>query len=306
MKVSRQIDDLPKFNNAAVTIGTFDGVHTGHLQILNQLKKEAAFNDGESVVITFHPHPRTIIKNTSINLINTIDERILLFDKQHINHLVIVPFTKAFSEMSAEAYIKDFLVGLFHPKTIVTGYDHHFGNNREGNYLLLEKLSSKFDYLVKEIPQFVLQEAEISSTKIRTSILNGNIEQANYSLGYSYFFSGNVIEGNKLGRTIGFPTANIKLTDEDKLIPGNGVYAVTIEVNKIIHKGMMNIGQRPTVDGLNRVIEVHIFDFEKVIYNQNISVHIHKRIRNEEKFSGLDALKEQLVKDKLKTIELLS
>lgn len=306
MKVSRQIDDLPEFKNAAVTIGTFDGVHTGHLQILQQLKKEAAVNTGESVVITFDPHPRKFLTGKAVELINTMDERIELFEKQQIDHLVIVPFTREFASLSAEKYIKDFLVGKFHPKTIVTGYDHHFGNNREGNYLVLESYAPEFGYTVKEIPQYVLENAAISSTKIRSSLLSGNVEDANTFLGYPYFFSGTVVEGNKLGRTIGFPTANIQLSDEDKLVPGNGVFAVILIVEGHLYKGMMNIGKRPTVGGLSRVIEVNIFDFDNEIYGQKVSVHIHKRLRNEEKFNGLDALKEQLGKDKVNALEMLS
>jgi riboflavin kinase/FMN adenylyltransferase len=304
MTVHNDIEKLPGFTNAIITIGTFDGVHTGHQQIIELMKTEAAKANGETVIITFHPHPRKIIKagEAPVLLLNTLEEKIELLGKSGINHLVIVPFTEAFSNQSAEEYIANFLVKTFHPHSIIIGYDHHFGKGRTGNYQLLEEKGIEFNYNVKEIPVHMLQEIAISSTKIRNSLLSGDIETANACLGYSYFFSGKVIEGNKLGRTIGYPTANLQIENEDKLIPGNGVYAVEIQNLK----GMMNIGVRPTVDGINRVIEVNIFDFDKAIYDEVLTVTLKKHLRSEKKFSGLDELKNQLAKDKQDALAALN
>ncbi len=331
MTVHKNLDLLPAFTNAVITIGTFDGLHTGHLQIINQLKDEAKAEGGETVIITFNPHPRRIVHNqsTEVRLLNTLSEKIELLEAQGINHLVIVPFTKAFAEQAAHDYVANFLVKYFHPHTIIIGYDHRFGHNRQGDYHLLEALKEQFGYRVKEIPEHVLQNSAISSTRIRQAIINGQIDTANEFLGYDYFFEGTVIEGNKLGRTIGYPTANIRIGDDEKLVPGNGVYAVVIAVDRQPSidnhqlpgdnhsitknnpyqssvngrrstadlKGMMNIGVRPTVDGTKRTIEVNIFDFDEDIYGQTMRVYVKAYLRGEVKFSGLDALKEQLTKD---------
>lgn len=302
MTVHKNLDLLPAFTNAVITIGTFDGLHTGHLQIINQLKDEAKAVGGETVIITFNPHPRRIVQNqtTEVRLLNTLAEKIELLEAQGIDHLVIVPFTKAFAEQPANEYIENFLVKYFHPHTIIIGYDHRFGHNRQGDYHLLEALKEQFGYRVKEIPEHVLQNSAISSTRIRQAIINGQIETANEFLGYDYFFEGIVIEGNKLGRTIGYPTANIRIGDDEKLVPGNGVYAVTVNCQQSTVdglKGMMNIGVRPTVDGTKRTIEVNIFDFDEDIYGQTMRIYVKAYLRGEVKFAGLDALKEQLAKD---------
>ena len=322
MQVHRDISNLPFFKNAVITIGTFDGVHTGHLQIINQLKKEAEQVDGETVIITFDPHPRMIISKTdlskdAIKLLNTLPEKIELLQKQNIDHLVIVPFTLEFSEQSAEQYIKDFLVEKFHPHSLIIGYDHRFGKNRQGDYKLLEAYQSTFSFKVKEIPEHVLHHIIISSTRIRHALEEKDINTANEYLGYPYFFEGNVIEGNKLGRTLGYPTANIEVNDKNKLIPANGVYAVEVSIatdNDIVHqisyvkhlKAMMNIGVRPTVGGTKKVIEVNIFDFDTSIYNQTIRVYVNYFLRDEVKFNELDALKEQLSIDKINALKLLN
>lgn len=309
MQVHYDITALPTFKNAVITIGTFDGVHTGHLQIINQLKKEAELVKGESVIITFHPHPRKIIfqqqkkeegkKVNDIQLLNTLDERIELLKNQGVDHLVIVPFTNAFSEQSAEDYIQKFLVSNFQPHTIITGYDHRFGKDRKGNYMLLEKFGEIYDYTVKEIPGHVLNNVAISSTKIREALLAGDVDTANKFLGYQYFFIGVVTEGDRLGRTIGYPTANIPPESIDKLVPANGVYAVNIRIDSDFYKGMMNIGVRPTVGGLKKVIEVNIFNFDKNIYGKDIRIYLKKYLRSEQKFNGLNELKDQLAKDKI-------
>ena len=332
MLVHNNIQLLPLFKNAVITIGTFDGVHTGHRQIIELMKTEAAAVHGETVIITFHPHPRQVIGSgrSPIFLINALQEKILLLEKCGVDHIVVVPFTEVFANQSAEKYITDFLVHTFHPHTIIIGHDHHFGKNRSGNYALLEQKASEYNYLVKEIPEYMLADITISSTRIRKALQGDDIATANNFLGYNYFFSGTVVEGNKLGRTIGYPTANLHVDDENKLIPGNGVYAVEVvsgewsmvngessivngessmvksessivkDENRedIKFKGMMNIGIRPTVDGTKRVIEVNIFDFDKEIYGEKITVTLKKHLRNEIKFSGLDELKKQLAKDK--------
>jgi riboflavin kinase/FMN adenylyltransferase len=321
MKVHRELaGSLPEFKHAVVTIGTFDGVHLGHRQILAQMKKEAARIGGETVIITFHPHPRKIISSVpgDIKLLNTLSEKIILLDEAGIDHLVVVPFDHAFANQTAEQYVKDFLYKYFKPHTVIIGYDHHFGKGREGNYQLMKEYGKILGFEVKEISEQLMNEIVISSTKIRHALTDNAIETAKRFLGYPYFFEGLVTEGNKLGRTIGYPTANLHISSEEKLIPGNGVYAVTVVIhqspvmkNSTMNrkpltvgplKGMMNIGVRPTVDGKKRVIEVNIFDFSTDIYGQTLQVHIHHYLRGEVKFNGLDALKEQLQKDKLSAI----
>ena len=308
MKVYRSLEQLPVFTKAVITIGTFDGVHLGHQQIIKQLLQEAKATDGESVLISFYPHPRKILQpERNIAQLTTLEERIELLKQQGLDNLVVVQFNKKFSKQTAQQYIKDFLVDLFHPSLIIIGYDHKYGNNREGDYLLLEEMGETYNYVVEEIPQQVLNEVAVSSTKIRDALQKGNIEMANQLLGYSYFFKGYVIEGNKLGRKLGFPTANLQMEDPDKLVPANGVYAVEaqIEGESRILKGMMNIGIRPTVDGTARVIEVNLFDFDEDIYNRHLKVFVKHYLRDEQKFDGLEKLTEQLHKDKIKSIELL-
>lgn len=312
MQVHRNIQQLPAFRKAIVTIGTFDGVHLGHGKIIGQLKAAAARAGGETVIITFHPHPRRIVGKTAqaVQLLNTLSEKIDLLEAAGIDHLVVVPFTPDFAALTPVQYIEDFLVRRFQPHTIIIGYDHRFGQNRAGDFHLLETYAAKGAFELLEIPAQVLETAAISSTRIREALLAGATELAANLLGYPYFFEGLVVKGNQLGRQIGFPTANLALTDNEKLIPANGVYAVLVQVvNQSIKdaplKGMMNIGVRPTVDGLNRVIEVNIFDFEGDLYGQTIRVTLMHRLRAEQKFAGLDALKTQLQLDKNASIQLL-
>jgi riboflavin kinase / FMN adenylyltransferase len=309
MKVYRSLQQLPVFNRAVLTIGTFDGVHLGHQQIIRQLLMEAEATGGESVLISFFPHPRKIVRpDQQIAELTSLDERIELLKRQGLDNLVVVPFNKAFSEQTAEEYIKDFLVDRFHPSLIIIGYDHKFGNNREGDYRLLEKMGEHYNYTVKEIPQQLINEVAVSSTKIRQALSNSDIETANQLLGYPYFFKGNVIEGNKLGRKLGYPTANLQIQDPDKLVPSNGVYAVEaqIEGESRVMKGMMNIGNRPTVDGTRRSVEVHLFDFDEDIYNRHLKVHVRFHLRSEVKFEGLEKLVEQLHKDKENALSKLA
>ena len=313
MKVYTNIQQLPVFKNAVITIGTFDGVHQGHQQIIEPMLKEALAINGTAVLITFYPHPKQIINynklsshhavtkaiSKPIELLNTPEEKYELLQQRGIKHIVVVPFDNAFAEQSAAAYIKDFLVNLFHPHTIIIGYDHRFGNNRQGDYHLLEAEAEKYNFRVKEIPEHVLKNITISSTKIRTALLAGDIDTAKDYLGYAYFFSGKVIQGNQLGRTIGYPTANLWIEDEQKLVPANGVYAVAVVLEGRSFKGMMNIGLRPTVQGSKRVIEVNIFDFDEMIYGSILRITMVKYLRSEVKFNGFEELKTQLAIDKV-------
>ena len=320
MKVHRDINHLPEFINAAITIGTFDGVHCGHAQIINQLKKEAEINEGETVIITFDPHPRMVLnaqKNQPpIKLLNTLSEKIELLSKQNIDHLVVIPFTVEFSNQAAEEYIADFLVAKFHPKTIIIGYDHHFGKNRSGDYKLLEQYQQEFNYEVKEIPAHVLDHVTISSTKIRQALEDGDTRTANECLGYDYFFEGKVIEGNKLGRTLGYPTANLEIRDQNKLIPADGIYAVNVSLAKenktadsfvpeSFQQGMMSIGFRPTIGDHKKMIEVNIFGFDENIYGRIVRVYVKYFMRKEEKFANLEELKKQISIDETNAKKLL-
>ena len=310
MQVHRSIKELPVFRNAIITIGTFDGVHLGHRTIINQMKSMASQVGGETVIITFHPHPRRIVGKEAqpVQLLTSLPEKINLLQQAGIDHLVVVPFTREFASLSPRSYVEEFLVKNFHPHTIIIGYDHRFGENRGGDFHLLEEYAAKGVFGLVEIPGKLLEEAAISSTRIRQSLLQGDPALASNLLGYKYFFEGIVIKGNQLGRTLGYPTANLHLTDNEKLIPANGVYAVTVVRQNTASptnaplKGMMNIGVRPTVDGLNRVIEVNLFDFAEDIYGETLQVTICHRLRSEQKFEGLEALKNQLAKDKENTL----
>jgi riboflavin kinase/FMN adenylyltransferase len=301
MKVYYSIDNIPAFNRAVLTIGTFDGVHLGHQQILEQLKQEARRIGGETVIITFHPHPRKVVsgQQPAFHLLNTIEERIELLDKNGIDHLVIVPFTPAFAQQTPEEYIEHFLIEKFHPHTIIIGYDHRFGQGRTGNYKLLETYCERLGFRLLEIPGHVIDENTVSSTRIRQALLESHIGQANTLLGYDFFFEGTVVEGNKLGRVLGYPTANLRIENEEKLVPGNGIYVVSAEVeghNSL--KGMMSIGIRPTITDNRRTIEVNLFDFNADIYSRTLRVYIKQYIRAEEKFDGLESLKVALANDK--------
>lgn len=310
MQVHRSLSQLPAFRNAVLTIGTFDGVHLGHQKIIQQLVQSAREVNGESVLISFDPHPRKIISSVpgDIRLLTLLEEKIRVLEPTGIDHLVVVPFDHHFANQTATQYIHEFIYQHFHPHTIIIGYDHRFGKGRTGDYQLLEAEGVKLGFKVQEIPEHMLQESGISSTRIRNAITEHRIADANALLGYDYFFCGTVVEGNQLGRTIGFPTANLHIKSEDKLIPGNGVYAVTVEIDAepAILKGMMNIGYRPTVDGKRRMVEVNIFDFDRDIYGKTLRVMVHHYLRGEQKFNGLEGLKAQLAADRDQAIALLA
>lgn len=309
MKVHRDISHLPLFTRAVITIGTFDGVHSGHRKIIDQLRTEAAQVQGESVIITFHPHPRSVIKagQSPVSLINTIEEKIELLEKSGIDHLVIVPFTQEFSRLSATDYVEKFLVDRFHPHTVIIGYDHHFGAGRTGDFKLLELYRDKGFFELKEIPELLLNENIVSSTAIRRNIVEGKIEMANQLLGYDFFFEGKVVHGNKLGRTLGYPTANLEVAGTDKLIPANGIYAVEAMLDRQpqLLKGMMSIGIRPTIGGTSRVIEVNLFDFSRDIYHSTLRIYVKHYLREELKFDGLESLTRQIGQDEINARQLL-
>ena len=310
MKVYYDLQNLPPFNKAVITTGAFDGVHKGHQQIIQKMKAIAQSIQGETLIISFHPHPRKVISSVpgEIKQLTHIKERIALLEKAGVDHLVVVPFDHRFSNMTAEEYVKDFIVAHFKPAHIIVGYDHRFGSGRKGNFELLEQLGKEFQFTVEEINEQLVDGEIVSSTLIRNCITEKNIQQANNLLGYAYSFEGFVVRGNQLGRTIGFPTANLHINDEEKLIPSNGVYAVKIKgecSNGQLLNGMMNIGVRPTVDGHKKVIEVNIFDFDQDIYDQTIVVQVFEFIRGEQKFDGLESLKQQLAQDKMHTASIL-
>ncbi len=307
MKVYYSLADFIPVKNAVVTIGTFDGVHLGHQKILQILQETAQNSDGESVVLTFWPHPRTIVSqdSQSLKLLSTIDEKIQLLEYQGVSHLLVVPFTREFSELSSEEYVNEVLLKQIGTKKMVIGYDHRFGRNREGGFDYLQSNAQFFGIKIEEIPRQEIDHLTISSTKIRQSLLAGNVRAATELLGRNYSFSGIVVKGRQLGRTIGFPTANVQISQFYKLIPANGVYAVRTFFRNQWHNGMMNIGTRPTVDGMGRTQEVNIFDFDDDIYGETLLVEIIEYIRNEQKFDGLEALKAQILVDRTKSLSIL-
>ena len=310
MTVHHDLKQLPAFKNAVITTGAFDGVHIGHQEIISRMKQIALEIKGETVIITFHPHPRKVISSIpgEIKQLTSLEERIELLTQSGIDHLVVVNFDYAFSNLTADAYVKTFLFDHFHPHTILVGYDHRFGNGRNGNYELLQKFGNELSFKVEQIHEKIISDEIVSSTHIRNYILEHQIEKANALLGYPYLFEGFVVRGNQIGRTIGFPTANLHINNEEKIIPSNGVYAVKVKgkcLGDTIYNGMMNIGIRPTVDGQKKVIEVHILDFDQDIYEQNLTVMVYEYIRGEVKFDGLEALKVQLAKDKITAAAIL-
>lgn len=300
MKVYEGLNNLPDFKNTVITVGTFDGVHAAHQSILNRLVNMADEINGESVLITFHPHPKHVLQSnqSDLKILSTPDEKTELLKSTGIHHLVYIPFTIDFSNISAEDYIEKFLVANFHPKKIVVGFNHHFGKERKGNGQMLRDAGSKFGFDVVELEKQVEDEIAISSTAIRNFIVSKKIEEANKLLNHTYSLIGVVNKGKQLGRTIGYPTANITPLLPEKLIPSDGVYAVKINCSKGEFNGMLNIGFKPTVNGKERTIEVHIFDFNFDIYEEQIKVSFHSYIRDEKKFESLEALKNQLLLDK--------
>lgn len=287
-----------------VTVGTFDGVHLGHSKIFERMTVLAKSCDGETVVITFDPHPRFVVHHDSKNLkfINTRERKYELIENNGIDHLIIIPFTKEFSNTHADTFIEDILVKKIGVHELVVGYDHHFGKNREGSFDALEDLAEKFNFGLEQISARDIDDIAISSTKIRNALKEGDISFANELLGYEYSITGTVVSGNKIGRKIGFPTANIEIEDEYKLIMAIGVYACRVQWKGKTYQGMGNIGYRPTINNSDLTIEVNIFEFDEEIYGETITIFFVDRIRNEVKFENLEALKAQLARDQ-KTVK---
>ncbi|ALM49028.1 riboflavin biosynthesis protein RibF [Flavobacterium psychrophilum] len=299
MKIFNSIQEFDSATKTIVTLGTFDGVHKGHKSILDKLITSSKASGCESVVLTFFPHPRMVLQqNTDLKLLNTIDEKAALLEKEGIDNLIIHPFDHAFSRLTAEEFVKDILVDKLNIHKIIIGHDHRFGRNRTATIDDLIRFGEEFGFEVEKISALAVDEISVSSTKIRNALNEGNIDYANNFLGYPYFINGSVVHGKQLGRTINFPTANIQPTESYKLIPANGVYVVSSVLNGKTVYGMMNIGNRPTVDGVGTTIEVHYHDFNEDLYGQLLKVNIHHRLRDEVKFESFDALKLQLEKDK--------
>ena len=298
MKIVKNIANFYTDEKTFVTIGTFDGVHFGHQKILEKLVSEAKEAGKKAILLTFFPHPRMVLqKNTTIELLNTIDERAKLLEKTGLDYLIIHPFDKAFSKTTALEFVKEILVNTFNISKLIIGYDHHFGKNREGNIEQLTKYSHLYDFIVEEIPAQDIDEVSVSSTKIRRALAYGNLKTANNYLGYNFMLNGFVVNGKKIGGKIGYPTANIDVKEEYKLIPKVGVYVVkSLIENKTVY-GMMNIGNRPTVNGKHQTIEVHFFDFERDLYGKNLKIELIYFLRDEHKFNSLDSLILQLKED---------
>ena len=337
MKIYNHLSEFKRLNNAVATIGTFDGVHFGHQKIINRLCELARSTGGESVILTFFPHPRMIIdpENQDLKLINTIKEKAQILEQLGVDHLIITPFTRDFSNLSAAEYIQQILVNTIGTKQIIVGYDHRFGKDRKGGMAELESFATVLDYTIEQIPEQDINAVAVSSTKIRTALLSGDVALAAEYLGYYFSICGPVIKGDKIGRTIGFPTANIFVEETYKLIPSDGIYAVTVEMSEessaerlamgdgqqaegnspepsTLHPqpstflGMAYIGQRPTINGMTRNIEVNIFDFNREIYGQQIKMNFIKFLRHDVKFTGLEALTEQLHEDKANTLSFFA
>ena len=307
MKTFSSIPDFPLETKTIITIGTFDGVHLGHSVILNRLNAITEKTKMQSVLLTFFPHPRHVLQKTDQNmkLINTLDEKKILLEKSGLNNLVVQEFTKEFSRIQSANFVRDYLVEKLNLHTLVIGYDHHFGRNREGSIKELTVLSEIYGFNIEMISPQIFEDVAVSSTKIRKLLEKGEIEQANHYLGYTFFIFGKVIRGNAIGKTIGFPTSNIEIENKWKLYPAEGVYAVQVILEERTYKGMMNIGNRPTVEGDKKTLEVHLLDFSEDIYEKQLQIKFIKKIREEKKFENLDALKQQLIIDKNKVEHLI-
>ena len=307
MKIFHSINEFHSDKKTIVTLGTFDGVHLGHAAILKKLTQNTHNETFESTVLTFFPHPRMVLQGKSdLKLLNTINEKIELLEKIGIDNLIIHPFDEKFAELNAEEFVSTILVDQLGVQKIIIGYDHRFGKNRTANIDDLINFGTQYGFEVEQISAQEIDEISISSTKIRTALEEGDIQLANEYLGYRYFLSGTVVKGKQLGRTIGFPTANISLEEDYKLVPQNGVYVVRAEIDGKTIYGMMNIGFNPTVQGKKKTIEVHLFDFDSDIYNCKIQVSILQRIRSEKKFESVEVLKDQLKKDKTFSLDYLN
>lgn len=307
MKIYHQLTDFHPPQDAVVTSGTFDGVHLGHQKILSRLKELAKRKQGETVLLTYWPHPRLILQpeDKSLRLLTTLTEKVKLLEELGVDHLIILPFTKELSQMSSEEFIREILVNKIQTKTLVIGYDHKFGKNREGSFEYLQSHSHLFGFDMEEIPRQDVDDLAVSSTKIRTALAQGDISTATKYLSRPYMLTGKVVKGQQIGRSIGFPTANIQVEDEYKLLPRDGAYAVYAEVGNVRYKAILNIGDRPTVDGKKKTIEAHLIDFEGDVYGQYLPIYFKEFLREEERFESLNALKNQLLVDRERAIFIL-
>lgn len=308
MKVYSNIVDFKGVKSPIVTTGTFDGVHLGHQKLISRLKDVAREENGETVLLTFSPHPRMVLfpDDNELKLLNSLPEKIELLENYGVDHLIVYPFTKEFSRLTSTEFVRNILVNSIQTKRLVIGYNHHFGRNREGSFEHLKEYGPLYGFDVEEIPAKDVDHIEVSSTKIRNALLIGDVKTATNYLGHEYTLTGTVVKGKQLGRTIGYPTANLLINDQHKLIPGDGVYAVKIKHKNSYYGGMLNIGNNPTVEGKGKSIEVNIFDFDKVIYGDEATIYFIDRLRDEVKFKNLDDLKEQLAKDKIESLQLIN
>lgn len=308
MKVYFGINEFKKVNKPVITTGTFDGVHNGHKKIIKNLISKAKEIEGESVMITFNPHPRLVLfpENNNLKLLNSLEEKISLLEKEGLDHLIIQPFTIEFSRLSALEYIRDLLVNKLRLHTLVIGYDHHFGRNREGSFEELQEFAQLYNFDIEQISALDIESVNVSSTKIRNALADGNVALANTFLGYNFGFTGNVVKGDGIGKKIGYPTANIELTDKYKTIPANGVYACLVNLEDQAFKGMLNIGVRPTInDQKHQKIEINLLGFNGNLYDKTLTIELIEKLRDEQKFDSLEELKSQLGIDKENTLKVL-
>jgi riboflavin kinase/FMN adenylyltransferase len=308
VKVYNSIEEFVPLSNAVVTIGTFDGVHAGHQEIIRKLVDLAKANNGETVVLTFFPHPRMVLQpeDSDLKLITTMKEREELLRNFGIQHLIIQPFSKEFSRINATEFVRDVLIKIIGTKILVIGHDHHFGRNREGSYKDLVEMAPIYKFKLEEIPEQVINHIAVSSTKIRSALLVGDIKTANSLLEHEFSLEGEVVKGNKIGTDLGFPTANIRISENYKLIPADGIYAAKVDVSGKMYNGMLYIGKRPALNGKFQSVEINIFDFNKDIYGEMIRVFIKDRIRGDMNFENLDQLKEKMKEDKKNATKILS
>jgi riboflavin kinase/FMN adenylyltransferase len=301
VRIYNNISEIGQIKNPVVTVGTFDGVHIGHQKVINQLVSTAKAMDGESVIITFEPHPRQVLQpGFDLRIIITREEKIRILEKCGVDHFIIIEFSREFAQNSSEEFLRKYIVEPLKPVKIIIGYDHHFGKGRQGDFNFLQEMGEKYHFQIEQVAMLDVKQIAVSSTKIRDAIKRGDMKEVSEFLGYNYSISGTVVHGNQIGRTLGFPTANIKPDHPDKLVPANGVYAVLVEWNGKLYKGMSNIGVRPTLNLHTLTIEVNIFDFDEMIYNQTITIFFLEHTRDEKKFRDLDLLRRRLIIDKLK------
>ncbi|MDQ3049268.1 MAG: bifunctional riboflavin kinase/FAD synthetase [Bacteroidota bacterium] len=308
MKIYHSVNEFIPVENAVVTIGTFDGVHLGHRKLIEKVREIADSIDGETVVLTFFPHPRMVIypNEHGLELLNTINEKKQLLEAAGVDHLIIHPFDREFSELSSAEFIREVIVNKLKTKKLVIGYDHHFGKKREGNFDDLVRLAPRYGFEVEKIEEEDVNDIAVSSTQVRNALKSGDVETAQSYLGRPYTLTGKIVHGNKIGRTIGFPTANLKISEDYKLIPAEGVYIVTVQIGKKSYFGMLNIGRRPTIEQNGRLsVEVYILDFSGDIYGEELTLHLLKWVRADQKFSGMDDLKLQIEKDRIFTLNYI-